>query len=43
MSLGNKQEGGDVAHPRDREMLEYARRHFAAIDRIFNPDAAPAR
>jgi stalled ribosome rescue protein Dom34 len=30
-------------HPSDPEVLDYARRHFAAIDRIFNPDAAPAR
>ena len=30
-------------HPTDPEVLAYARRHFAAIDRIFNPDAAPAR
>jgi stalled ribosome rescue protein Dom34 len=26
-------------HPTDPEVLAYARRHFAAIDRIFNPDA----
>jgi stalled ribosome rescue protein Dom34 len=30
-------------HPSDNEVLAYARRHFAAIDRIFDPDAAPAR
>jgi hypothetical protein len=29
-------------HPTDPQVLAYARRHFAAIDRIFNPDA-PAR
>jgi stalled ribosome rescue protein Dom34 len=26
-------------HPTDAEVLAYARRHFAAIDRIFDPDA----
>jgi stalled ribosome rescue protein Dom34 len=28
-------------HPSDPEVLAYARRHFRAIDRIFNPDASP--
>jgi len=25
-------------HPSDAQVLAYARRHFAALDRIFNPD-----
>jgi stalled ribosome rescue protein Dom34 len=29
-------------HPTDAELLAYARRHFAAIDRIFNPES-PSR
>jgi len=28
-------------HPTDPEVLAYARRHFAAIDRMFNPDTQP--
>ena len=30
-------------HPSDSEVLDYARRHFAAIDRMFDPDAAAGR
>jgi stalled ribosome rescue protein Dom34 len=28
-------------HPTDPEVLAYARRHFAAIDRMFNPQTQP--
>ena len=30
-------------HPTDPEVLDYARRHFAAIDRMLSPSARPAR
>jgi hypothetical protein len=32
-----------IARRNDPEVLDYARRHFTAIDRICNPDAAQAR
>lgn len=28
-------------HPTDPEVLAYARRHFKALDRMFDPEAAP--